>query len=147
MIAGGLLTRIFYVSQGGYDTHANQLGAQDGLLKDLGLCIQAFTDDLHQQGNLSRVLLMTFSEFGRRVAENANGGTDHGAPAPLFIVGDQLKTGLLGTQPSCAPGDLWQGDLRFQIDFRSVYATVLERWLHTSSLPILGRNFPLLALV
>ncbi len=147
LIAGGLPTRIFYVSQGGYDTHANQLGAQERLLKDLGLCIQAFTDDLRQQGNLSRVLLMTFSEFGRRVAENANGGTDHGAAAPLFIVGEKSKGGVFGTQPSCAPADLWQGDLRFQIDFRSVYATVLERWLQTSSLPILGRNFPLLAVI
>jgi uncharacterized protein (DUF1501 family) len=147
LIGGGLPTRIFYVSQGGYDTHTNQLNTQERLLKELGDSVQAFVQDLKAQGNLSRVLVMTFSEFGRRVAENANSGTDHGAAAPMFIIGDKVKAGLRGEYPGLAPADLFQGDLRFKVDFRSVYATVLERWLKTKSEPVLGRNFPLLELV
>jgi uncharacterized protein (DUF1501 family) len=141
LIGGGLPTRIFYVSQGGYDTHTNQANAQERLLKDLGDSVQAFVEDLKGQENLSRVLLMTFSEFGRRVAENANGGTDHGAAAPMFVVGDKVKAGLLGRYPSLAPVDLFQGDLKFQVDFRSVYSGVLESWLGTRSEPVLGRKF------
>ena len=147
LIGGGMSTRIYYVSQGGYDTHTNQLGTQQRLLKELGDSVQAFVADLKAQGNLSRVLVMTFSEFGRRVAENANGGTDHGAAAPMFIIGDKAKAGLLGTYPSLAPQDLFQGDLKYTVDFRSVYAGVLESWLKTKSAPILGRPFPPLALV
>jgi uncharacterized protein (DUF1501 family) len=147
LIAGGMATRVFYVSQGGYDTHTNQLGAQDRLLKDLGECVKAFVEDVKGQGNLSRVLLMTFSEFGRRVAENASGGTDHGAAAPMFLVGNHVKAGLLGRYPSLAPNDLFQGDLKYQVDFRSVYATVLENWLKTPSETVLGRAYPLLELV
>jgi uncharacterized protein (DUF1501 family) len=90
---------------------------------------------------------MTFSEFGRRVAENANGGTDHGAAAPMFVVGAKVKAGLLGQYPSLAPADLFQGDLKFQVDFRSVYAGVLENWLRTPSEPVLGRKFPPLQVV
>ena len=104
LIAGGLPTRIYYVSQGGYDTHINQAGTQHRLLKELGDSVKAFVGDLKAQGNLQRVLVMTFSEFGRRVAENANGGTDHGAAAPMFIVGDKVKAGSAGTlsQPRAA---------------------------------------------
>jgi uncharacterized protein (DUF1501 family) len=141
LIAGGLPTRIFYVSQGGYDTHTNQTGTQDRLLRELGDSVKAFVEDMKAQGNMERVLLMTFSEFGRRVSENANGGTDHGAAAPMFIVGSKVKAGFLGRQPSLAPADLSQGDLKYTTDFRSVYAAVLEGWLQTRSEPILGRKF------
>jgi uncharacterized protein (DUF1501 family) len=147
LIGGGLPARIYYVSQGGYDTHANQLATQDRLLKELGDSLKAFMDDLKTQGNLERVLVMTFSEFGRRVAENANNGTDHGAAAPLFIMGSHVKAGLLGQYPSLAPGDLFQGDMKYHVDFRSVYATVLESWLKTPSQPILGRKYPMLQVV
>jgi uncharacterized protein (DUF1501 family) len=147
MIGGGLPTRVYYVSQGGYDTHANQVATQERLLGDLGHCMKAFVDDLKAQGNLSRVLVMTFSEFGRRVSENANGGTDHGAAAPMFIVGNTVKAGLLGRYPSLAPQDLFQGDIKFNVDFRSVYAGVLESWLKTKSAPILGRQFAPLQVV
>lgn len=147
LIGGGLPTRIFYVSQGGYDTHTNQAGAQERLLRDLGDSVKSFTDDMKAQGNMSRVLLMTFSEFGRRVAENANGGTDHGAAAPMFVIGNKVKAGLLGRYPSLAPADLFQGDLKYTVDFRSVYAGVLENWLKTRSEPILGRRFQPLTLV
>jgi uncharacterized protein (DUF1501 family) len=141
LIGGGLPTRVYYVSQGGYDTHTNQLGAQHRLLGDLAESVKAFTDDLRAQGNMGRVLVMTFSEFGRRVSENASGGTDHGAAAPMFVIGSKVKAGLLGRYPSLAPDDLYQGDVKYNVDFRSVYAGVLENWLKTKSAPILGKTF------
>jgi uncharacterized protein (DUF1501 family) len=147
LIGGGLPTRIYYVSQGGYDTHTNQVATQQRLLKDLGDSSKAFVDDLKAQGNMQRVLVMTFSEFGRRVAENANGGTDHGAAAPLFIIGNKVKAGLLGKYPSLVPQDLFEGDIKYNVDFRNIYASVLENWLKTKSAPILGRQFEPLQLV
>ena len=147
LIGGGLPTKIFYVSQGGYDTHTNQANSHGRLLKDLGDSTKAFVNDMKAQGNMSRVLVMTFSEFGRRVAENASGGTDHGAAAPMFLVGDKVKAGLLGKYPSLAPADLFQGDLKYSVDFRSVYAGVLEQWMKTKSAPILGRQFTPLPIV
>jgi uncharacterized protein (DUF1501 family) len=147
LIGGGLPTRVFYASQGGYDTHTNQVNAQERLLKDLGDSIKAFVEDLKGQGNFPRVLVITFSEFGRRVSENANGGTDHGAAAPMFVVGDKVKAGLLGQYPSLAPADLFQGDLRFSVDFRSVYASVLEGWLRTRSEEVLGKKYVPLPIV
>ena len=147
LIGGGLPTRIYYVSQGGYDTHTNQVNSQQRLLGDLGDSVKAFTDDMKAQGNMGRVLVMTFSEFGRRVSENANGGTDHGAAAPMFIIGNKVKAGLLGHYPSLAPADLFQGDVKYNVDFRSVYAGVLENWLKTKSAPILGKQFATLPVV
>jgi len=147
LIGGGLPTRVFYVSQGGYDTHTNQPGTHERLLTELGNAVKAFVEDLKAQGNFERVLVMTFSEFGRRVAENGSQGTDHGAAAPLFIIGNRVKAGLLGKYPSLAPGDLHQGDLKFTVDFRSVYAGVLEGWLKTKSQPVLGRKIEPLKLV
>ena len=141
LIAGGMSTRVYYVSQGGYDTHTNQAGTHDRLLKELGDSVKAFVDDLKAQGNLERVLVMTFSEFGRRVAENASQGTDHGAAAPMFVIGNKVKAGLLGKQPGLAPADLMQSDLKFTMDFRSVYAGVLEQWLKTPGAPVLGDKF------
>ena len=147
LIGGGLPTRIFYVSQGGYDTHANQSNTHQRLMADLGDSVKAFVDDLKAQGNFERVLVMTFSEFGRRVAENANYGTDHGAAAPMFVIGNKVKAGLLGEYPSLAPHDLLNGDLKYTTDFRTVYAAVLEQWLKTRSEPILGKKFTPLPLV
>lgn len=147
LIGGGLPTRVFYVSQGGYDTHTNQPGAHERLLTDLGGAVKAFVDDLKAQGNLQRVMVLTFSEFGRRVAENASQGTDHGAAAPMFIIGHKVKAGLLGKYPSLAPSDLSRGDLQFTVDFRNVYAGVLEHWLKTRSETVLGRKFEPLALI
>jgi uncharacterized protein (DUF1501 family) len=147
LIGGGLPTRVYYVSQGGYDTHTNQIPTQQRLLGDLGDSMKAFVEDMKAQGNMGRVLVMTFSEFGRRVSENANGGTDHGAAAPMFIVGNKVKAGLLGKYPSLAPSDLFQGDVKYNVDFRSVYAGVLESWLKTKSAPILGKQFAPLQVV
>src|SRR5439155_5479269 len=126
LIGGGLPTRIFYVSQGGYDTHSNQSGTHERLLRELGDSVKAFMDDMKAQGNLGRVLLMTFSEFGRRVTENASGGTDHGAGSLMFVAGNKVKPGLLGQYPTLAPGDLLNGDLKYHVDFRSVYSVILE---------------------
>jgi uncharacterized protein (DUF1501 family) len=147
LIGGGLSTRIFYVSQGGYDTHTNQAGTHQRLLADLGDSVKSFVEDMKAQGNMGRVLLMTFSEFGRRVSDNANSGTDHGAAAPMFVVGEHVHAGLLGQYPSLAPGDLFEGDIKYTVDFRSVYSSVLETWLKTRSEPILGRKFQPLQLV
>jgi uncharacterized protein (DUF1501 family) len=144
LIAGGMPTRVYYLSQGGYDTHIDQAGAHERLLREMGDAVAAFLADLKAQGNLDRVSLMTFSEFGRRLKENASGGTDHGAAAPLFLAGGAVHAGLHGKMPSLAKKDLNDGDVKFNVDFRSVYATVLEKHLGVKSDSILGRNFTLL---
>lgn len=147
LIGGGMSTRIYYVSHGGFDTHSGQAYSHQRLLSELGGAMKAFRDDMKAQGNWDRVTVMTFSEFGRRVAENANGGTDHGTAAPLFIAGGGVKAGLHGTFPSLDPKKLDKGDLVHSTDFRSVYATVLEKRIGARSEPILGRKFPLLDFV
>ncbi len=145
MIAGGLPTRVYYASQGGFDTHAGQINTHQRLMGDFNDAVTAFVADLKQQGNFERVLMITFSEFGRRVQENANGGTDHGAAAPMFVFGGAAKAGLFGKYPSLT--DLDHGDLKFNTDFRSVYGTVLDRWLKAPSETVLGRKFPVLGIV
>src|ERR1700736_2926413 len=145
MIAGGLPTRVYYASQGGFDTHAGQMNAHEQLMSEFNDAVSAFVADLKQQGNFERVLLMTFSEFGRRVQENANGGTDHGTAAPMFVLGGAVKAGLYGKYPSLT--DLDNGDLKFNTDFRSVYGTVLDQWLKAPSQVVLGRKFPALPIV
>ena len=145
MIAGGLATRVYYVSQGGYDTHTNQVATHTRLMGELNDALVAFAQDMKAQGNFGRVMLMTFSEFGRRVAQNASNGTDHGAAAPMFVMGGGVKPGLFGQYPSL--NALNAGDLAYNVDFRSVYATVLDRWLRAPSKQVLGRQFPLLNLV
>ena len=146
MIAGGLPTRVYYVSHGGYDTHQGQEKTHERLMKELGEGIAAFTADLKAQGNFNRVMLLTFSEFGRRVTQNASGGTDHGAAAPMIILGGGVKPGMYGQYPSLTKlSD--GGDLMFNVDFRSVYATALERWMKVPSQKVLGRKFPLLGMV
>ena len=145
LIAGGMPTRVYYVSQGGFDTHANQLPSHDRLMTDLNGALSAFVTDLKAQGNFSRVLMISFSEFGRRVTENASAGTDHGAAAPLFVLGGGVKPGLYGAYPSLT--DLHDGDLKFNTDFRSVYATALEKWLGAPSEQVLGRKYPLLPFI
>ncbi len=145
MIAGGLPTRVYYVSHGGYDTHQGQAPTHERLMKELGGALGAFCADLKAQGNFERVMVLTFSEFGRRVAQNASGGTDHGAAAPMLMFGGGVKPGLYGKYPSLT--DLYEGDLKYNVDFRSVYATALERWLKVSSATVLGRKFPILPMV
>ena len=142
MIRGGLSTRVYYVSLGGFDTHANERGRHDQLMGRLAAACGAFWRDLANQKNDDRVLMMTFSEFGRRVAQNASGGTDHGTAAPVFLMGPRVKSGIVGEHPSLT--DLDGGDLKFKTDFRSLYATILQQWLDTPSKPILGQQYKLL---
>lgn len=139
-IAGSNIgTRVIYVQHGSFDTHINQKGVQDRLLAEFSDALKAFYDDLAAHGNDKRVLTMTFSEFGRRIAENASGGTDHGEASPLFLAGGGVKGGVYGAYPDLSSSS--DGNLRFSTDFRSVYATVLERWLGKSAAPILGGEF------
>lgn len=145
VIASGVGTRVIYVSLGSFDTHANQRGTQDRLLDQFGGGMKAFYDDLAAHQLDAQVLTMTFSEFGRRVEENANRGTDHGTAAPMFLIGGGVKGGIYGDHPSLS--DLDFGNLKWHTDFRSVYATVLERWLGVGSAPILGGSFSTLNFV
>lgn len=145
MIRGGLPTRVYYVSLGGFDTHAGERGRHDNLMKQLALGLQAFWKDMEEQRIDQRVLMMTFSEFGRRVAQNASGGTDHGTAAPMFLLGGAVKSGVIGKHPSLT--DLDHGDLKFTTDFRSVYATILQQWLDAPSKPVLGQQFPMLPIL
>jgi len=145
MIRAELKTRVYYVSLGGFDTHAQQGGAQGRhaqLLGEFGGALRAFYADLKAQGNDSRVLTVSFSEFGRRVGQNASNGTDHGTAAPMFLVGPMARAGVIGEHPSLR--DLDEGDLKHLIDFRSVYAGVLERWMRTDSRAVLGRSYRVL---
>lgn len=141
LIAGGLSTRVYYVFQGSYDTHAGQRTRHDKLMTDLNDAVVAFQCDLAAQKNDQRVLTVSFSEFGRRVKENFSEGTDHGVAGPMFLVGPGVKAGLHGKLPSLKEDDLVQGDLVHNVDFRSVYATLLDQWLGVASQPILGDSF------
>jgi uncharacterized protein (DUF1501 family) len=124
---------------GGFDNHANQLGNHCALLHELAQSVAAFVHDLRRDHLLERVLLMTYSEFGRTVRENGRRGTDHGAAAPMFLVGGSVAGGLVGSHPSLV--DVNNGALKFQIDFRRVYATVLDQWLGFDSQAVLGARF------
>jgi uncharacterized protein (DUF1501 family) len=142
--------RIFYVELGGggiggFDNHANQIGNHCALLEQLSESVAAFAADLSQDRLFDRVLLMTFSEFGRTAAENGRRGTDHGVAGPIFLAGGKLRGGIHGAHPSLT--DLDAGALKHHTDFRAVYAAMLEDWLQIPSQPILGGKFPSLKLV
>lgn len=144
LIRADIGIRIFFVEFGGggiggFDNHANQLGNHCALLHQLSESVAAFVQDLKRDGLLNKVLLMTFSEFGRTVKENGRRGTGHGEAAPMFMAGGKLKGGLIGTRPSLT--DLDGGAPKFHTDFRRLYATVLDRWLGFDSRTVLGRQF------
>jgi uncharacterized protein (DUF1501 family) len=141
LVDAGLKTRIYYVSLDGFDTHASQRDAHAGLVNELAASVKAFCDDLAHRGHLDRVLVMSFSEFGRRLRENASAGTDHGAAAPMFLAGGKVRRGLIGRHPSLTDLDQ-EGDLKFHTDFRQVYAAILDRWLGCDSAAVLGKKFP-----
>lgn len=148
MIRAGLKTRVYYVSLGSFDTHAGQGGAQGAharLLAQFSDGVCAFYDDLRAQGNDGRVLTTCFSEFGRRVAQNASGGTDHGTAAPMFLFGPMVNAGVHGPAPSLT--DLDEGDLKYRVDFRQVYAEVLDHWLSAPSAEILEKGYKHLRLL
>lgn len=139
LIRAGLSTRVYYVTLDGFDTHAQQPAAHAALLRQWSDALAAFIESLGEAGQRERVLVMTFSEFGRRVAENASQGTDHGAAAPVFFCGPSLAQGVIGNLPSLT--DLDDGDLKHAIDFRQLYATVIERWFGVPSQEILGAKY------
>jgi uncharacterized protein (DUF1501 family) len=157
LIAGGLKTRIYMVSIGGFDTHAGQVDATQkesgfhaSLLKKVSDAIKAFQDDLTYLKVANRVVGMTFSEFGRRVKSNSSGGTDHGAAAPLFVFGEPVKGGVLGTNPVIGTTVNEYDNLPMQHDFRSVYASLLQNWfcVPTSTLNnVMLKNFQSLDLI
>jgi uncharacterized protein (DUF1501 family) len=135
LIKGGLKTKIYMVSYGGFDTHASQVTATDttlgthaNLLSNLSNAVKAFTDDLYFLGVQDRVIGMTFSEFGRRIRSNASGGTDHGAAAPVFLFGKNVIRGVYGTNPAIPTNATVNDNIPFQYDFRSVYASILQNW-------------------
>ncbi len=139
LLKGGLMARVFYAGQASYDTHAGQAPAHARLLSELAGGLLAFLDDLAAAKLADRVAVLCFSEFGRRVAENGSGGTDHGTAGPVFLAGPGVKAGLIGTTPSLL--DLQDGDLKMAIDFRRVYAAALESWLGIPAKSALGGDF------
>ncbi|HLF71827.1 MAG TPA: DUF1501 domain-containing protein [Dehalococcoidia bacterium] len=137
--------RVGHVTLGGFDTHTQQPATLDALLRDAATSLTAFWQDVVAHGHGDDVLVMTWSEFGRRVPENAQNGTDHGSATPMFLIGNAVKPGLRGEPTSLS--NLDNGNLRFTTDFRSVYATVLERWLEAPADDVLGAKFPQLDVI
>ena len=150
-VAGALATqigtRVFWVQAGGYDTHAAQSGSYGTLMTTLNDGLLAFYQDLNSNGLLNDTLILQFSEFGRRIIENGSGGTDHGAASVMMAIGGQVRGGIYGTAPSLSPDPANPtlenngNDVRFQTDFRSVYARVIDNWLGADSSAILGGDF------
>jgi uncharacterized protein (DUF1501 family) len=140
IIAGDLGTRIFSVQLGGFDTHAAQFNQQANLLQQLGDALDAFEQDLAAMGKQNDVLLMSFSEFGRRVAQNGSNGTDHGTAEPMFVIGGRVAGGLYGAYPALADLDD-NGDLKFGTDFRNVFAAVLRDHLGLEPTPVLAGTY------
>jgi uncharacterized protein (DUF1501 family) len=139
LIKAGGGTRVYYVRQGGYDTHGGQAPQQGNLLKQLSEAMKAFLDDMRSARLDDRVLMLCFSEFGRRVQENASQGTDHGTAAPVFIAGSNVQAGLHGEAPDLE--HLVDGDLKTTLDFRQVYATLLTTWLNVPAKDALDGSF------
>lgn len=140
LILSDINTRVYYVSIGSFDTHVNQAPQQKRLFTDLNNALKPFFNDLKKNGRFEDVVLMTFSEFGRRVSQNASGGTDHGTANCMFLAGGGLKQkGLINGMPDLE--NLDNGDMKFSIDFRTVYATLLHNWLGANDTKILGKDF------
>ncbi|MGN6564349.1 MAG: DUF1501 domain-containing protein [Thermomicrobiales bacterium] len=147
LINADLGTRIFHITIGGFDTHAGQSRTHGLLLKTVAEGAQAFLRDIEGFGRADDVMLMTFSEFGRRVMENGSQGTDHGTAAPLYIMGGGMNPGVFGDAPSLADLDS-NGDLKFKLDFRSVYGTLVQDWLGGDTTNIIGAgSFPRIGFV
>jgi uncharacterized protein (DUF1501 family) len=140
IIKSGSGARVFYASQTGYDTHAAQLYTHGGLLNTFSQALKAFLNDLKDSGLEDRVVVLAFSEFGRRVKENDSQGTDHGAAAPVFLAGAKTAGGLVGAAPDLS--DLDNGDVKMKIDLREIYAAILDDWLNVDSSKVLGNSFP-----
>jgi len=146
LIYSDINTKVYYVSLGSFDTHVNQEGQQGRLFKEMNEAVDAFVKDLKANNRFNDVLFFTFSEFGRRVSQNASGGTDHGtANNMMFLSGGLKEKGILNELPNLA--DLDEGDLKYKIDFKNVYATVLNKWLGADDEKILNRKFDYLKFI
>jgi uncharacterized protein (DUF1501 family) len=140
LIFSDINTKVYYVSLGSFDTHINQENQQQRLFKEMNDAVASFVKDLKANNRFNDVLLFSFSEFGRRVAQNASGGTDHGTANNMFFISGGLKEkGVLNALPDL--NDLDEGDLKYNIDFKNVYATVLKNWLGADAEKILGKNY------
>jgi uncharacterized protein (DUF1501 family) len=143
-ISADIGPRIYWINQGAdYDTHATQRGRHDSYLADLDAAVDAFYRDLVAHGQDQRVVLVTWSEFGRRVEDNDSGGTDHGTSAPLFVLGSRVRGGLFGEPPSLTDLDP-DGNMKYAVDFRSVYSSILAKWIDADPVPILYGTYPTL---
>ena len=146
VLHANLGTRIFYTQHSGYDTHANQGPVHSRLWTELSQAIKDFYADLREHDTADNVLMFVFTEFGRRVRDNGS-GTDHGSGGLALAIGDPVRGGMYGEYPSLQEGDLLEGDLHFNIDFRGVYGTLVEKWLGLDPVPVVGGNFEQLAFV
>ena len=146
VLTANLGTRVFYTQQGGYDTHASEADVHPKLLGDLSRAVSDFYADLREHDAAdgepwsNRVVMFAFTEFGRRVKDNGS-GTDHGSGGVAFAIGDPVAGGMYGAYPSLAEGDLVEGDLAFNTDFRGVYGTLVEQWLGLDAKPVVGGSF------
>ena len=146
LICSDINTRVYYVSLGSFDTHVNQVNQQARLLTELDEAVKVFTEDLKKNGRFNDLLLFTFSEFGRRVAQNASNGTDHGTANNMFFISGALKQkGIINAMPDL--NDLDEGDLKYKVDFRDVYATIMKKWLGADDHLILGKRSTYLELI
>jgi uncharacterized protein (DUF1501 family) len=146
LISSDIQTQVYYVSLSGFDTHVNQLEQQNRLLTTYAEAMSAFTNELEENNQLDDVMIMTFSEFGRGVKQNASQGTDHGTANNLFLMNGRLKKGRIFNEAANLV-DLNEGDLKHTIDFRNIYATLLRQWLKVDDVAILGRKFDTLGFV
>src|SRR5205085_12165085 len=143
LILSDINTKVYYVSLGSFDTHVNQENQQKRLFTELNDAVKAFTADLRKNNRFEDVLLFTFSEFGRRVSQNASGGTDHGTANNMFLVSGGLRQkGLINELPDL--DDLNEGDLKHKVDFKNVYATILKKWLNADDQQILHRKYEMM---
>ena len=140
VLLAGLGTRVFYTQHAGYDTHASEGPVHPKLWTDLSQGISDFYADLKEHDAADNVLMLVFTEFGRRVKDNGS-GTDHGSGGVAFAVGDPVRGGMYSEYPSLNEGDLLEGDLHFNIDYRGIYGTVVEKWLGLDAVPVVGGNF------
>lgn len=143
LIYSEINTKVYYVSLGSFDTHINQDAQQQRLFTEMNDAVKAFVNDLKEQHRFDDVLLFTFSEFGRRVEQNASAGTDHGTANNMFFISGGLKKkGVLNAMPDL--GDLNEGDLKYTVDFKNVYATVLKKWLNADDASILNKKYEMM---
>lgn len=147
LVSSGLKTRVYYTTLGGFDTHVNQQGAHNGLMKTYSEGMGALVKELKKSDRFKDTLILTFSEFGRRVQENGSKGTDHGAANNLFVIGGGLKKPGLYNDKSNLENLDDNGDIRYEVDFRNIYATVLDNWLQADSTLVLGKDFEKLSFV